>query len=206
MNNALYVGLSRQMTLQRQMNVIANNIANSDTVGFKVESLMLREDSSRAPMKPSPGSAPPEKITFVHDVGVSIDFTQGALKQTGSTVRPRPARRRLLPGADAQRQSPDPRRPLQPWMPRASLVDISGNLVLSNGGQPIRIDPTKTAPSIGRDGTISQDGVIAGKVGAFKVADRSPARQVGRRPVRSRPRRPDADGRSDRQHPAGHDR
>ena len=83
MNNALYVGLSRQMTLKRQMDVIANNIANSDTVGFKVESLMLREDVQQA--APKPGLQPAEKITFVHDAGVSIDYTQGALKQTGGT-------------------------------------------------------------------------------------------------------------------------
>ncbi len=47
MNNALYVGLSRQMTLQRQMDVIANNISNSDTVGFKVEGVMVGEDVER---------------------------------------------------------------------------------------------------------------------------------------------------------------
>ncbi|MFX8608901.1 flagellar basal body protein, partial [Acinetobacter baumannii] len=44
MDNALYVGLSKQMTLQRALDVTANNIANADTVGFKVESLMVATD------------------------------------------------------------------------------------------------------------------------------------------------------------------
>ena len=35
MENTLLVGLSRQTTLERQIDVIANNIANSNTVGFK---------------------------------------------------------------------------------------------------------------------------------------------------------------------------
>jgi len=35
MDNALYVGLSRQMTLRRQLDIVANNIANADTTGFK---------------------------------------------------------------------------------------------------------------------------------------------------------------------------
>jgi flagellar basal-body rod protein FlgF len=172
MNNALYVGLSRQMTLKRQMDVIANNIANSDTTGFKVESLMLREDVQQPPLKPSSGSAAPEKISFVHDAGVSIDYTQGALKQTGGTFD------LGLHGdgffqvqtANGNRLTRDGRFTLNG---QGQLVDMAGDPVLSNGGQPIRIDPTKTAPTISHDGTISQDGVIAGKVGVFKVADRA---------------------------------
>ncbi|MBE7608040.1 flagellar biosynthesis protein FlgF, partial [Salmonella enterica subsp. enterica serovar 4:-:1,2] len=35
MQNALLIGLSRQMTLERQMDVIANNVANANTNGFK---------------------------------------------------------------------------------------------------------------------------------------------------------------------------
>ena len=44
MDNAVYVGLSRQMVLRREMDIIANNIANIDTNGFKVESLMQKTD------------------------------------------------------------------------------------------------------------------------------------------------------------------
>ena len=172
MNNALYVGLSRQMTLKRQMDVIANNIANSDTTGFKVESLMLREDVRQPSLRPSPGQAAPEKISFVHDAGVSIDYTQGALKQTGGTFD-----LGLHGDGFFQVQTPNGNRLTRDGRftlnAQSQLIDMSGNPVLSNGGQPIRIDPTKTAPTISHDGTISQDGVIAGKVGVFKVADRT---------------------------------
>ncbi|MDP3081718.1 MAG: flagellar basal body protein, partial [Brevundimonas sp.] len=41
MENAAYVGLSRQMTLRRELDIVANNIANADTTGFKVEQLLL---------------------------------------------------------------------------------------------------------------------------------------------------------------------
>lgn len=170
MNNALYVGLSRQMTLKREMDVIANNIANSDTVGFKVESLMLREDVQQPMVKP--GSPPAEKIAFVHDAGVSIDYTQGALKQTGGTydLGLRGDGFFQVQTANGNRLTRDGRFTLNA---QSQLVDVAGNLVLSSAGQPIRIDPTKTAPSIAHDGTISQDGVIAAKVGVFTVADRS---------------------------------
>jgi flagellar basal-body rod protein FlgF len=172
MNNALYVGLSRQMTLKREMDVIANNIANSDTVGFKVESLLLREDVQQPTLKPSSGTAAPEKISFVHDAGVAIDYTQGSLKQTGGTydLGLRGEGFFEVQTANGNRLTRDGRFTLNA---QSQLVDMSGNPVLSSGGQAIRIDPTKTAPSIAHDGTISQDGVVAGKVGVFKVADRS---------------------------------
>jgi len=37
MENTLLVGLSRQMTLERQMDVVANNVANVNTNGFAKE-------------------------------------------------------------------------------------------------------------------------------------------------------------------------
>jgi flagellar basal-body rod protein FlgF len=50
MDNALYVGLSRQMTLRRELDIVANNIANANTTGFKVEELMVGTE----PAKPGP--------------------------------------------------------------------------------------------------------------------------------------------------------
>ena len=44
MDNSLYVGLSKQMVLRREMDIVANNIANAETTGFKVESLMEKTD------------------------------------------------------------------------------------------------------------------------------------------------------------------
>ncbi len=46
MDNAAYVGLSRQMTLRRELDIIANNVANADTAGFKVESLPFQPGAS----------------------------------------------------------------------------------------------------------------------------------------------------------------
>ena len=42
MQNALLIGLSRQMMLERQMDVIANNVANVNTNGFKADQLAVR--------------------------------------------------------------------------------------------------------------------------------------------------------------------
>ena len=43
MENTLLVGLSRQMTLERQMDVVANNVANINTNGFKADRSLFEE-------------------------------------------------------------------------------------------------------------------------------------------------------------------
>ncbi len=37
MENALLVGLSRQMALTHELDIIANNVANIDTTGYKAD-------------------------------------------------------------------------------------------------------------------------------------------------------------------------
>jgi flagellar basal-body rod protein FlgF len=176
MNNALYVGLSRQMTLKRQMDVIASNIANSDTAGFKVESLMTGQDVQRPAL--APGATAAESITFVHDTGMTRDFRQGPLRQTGAPFD------LGLQGegffqvqtAAGNRLTRDGRFTLDA---QGQMVDSTGNPVLQGGGQPIRLDPTKPTPEISRDGTVSQDGQVVGKIGVFKVADRTALTKAG---------------------------
>src|SRR5713101_2941519 len=43
MENTLLIGLSRQMTLERQMDVVANNVANVNTTGYKADRSMFQE-------------------------------------------------------------------------------------------------------------------------------------------------------------------
>ena len=81
MDNALYVGLSNQMVLKRQMDIIANNIANADTNGFKFENLITKT----VPGSPAFTSGGPRPIKFVGADGVARDFGQGGLRKTDST-------------------------------------------------------------------------------------------------------------------------
>ena len=43
MENTLLIGLSRQTVLERQLDVVANNIANVNTAGFKADSSLFEE-------------------------------------------------------------------------------------------------------------------------------------------------------------------
>ena len=86
MDNALYVGLSRQMTLRRQLDIVANNIANADTTGFKAEQPLVRTEP-RAPARTVDG---PNPIKFVIDGGLASPgmATSGSTTPAGSSPRP----------------------------------------------------------------------------------------------------------------------
>ena len=43
MDNALMLGLQTQRVLQRRLDVVANNLANMDTSGFKADDLVTEE-------------------------------------------------------------------------------------------------------------------------------------------------------------------
>ncbi len=77
MENISYILVSRQKTLRNALDVVANNIANVNTHGFKRESLNFREYVE----KPEPGF----QYSFVEDVGHYRDFATGPIENTGNT-------------------------------------------------------------------------------------------------------------------------
>jgi flagellar basal-body rod protein FlgF len=179
MDNAIYVSLSRQIVLQRRMEIVANNVANIDTAGFKIEHLDVHTD----PLEPSAGRQGP--INYVSDTGVVRSFTQGAVEQTGNPYDLAISGAGFFSvqtaggagvaytrdghfGLDAQNQ----------------IVDKEGNPVLSTGGSPITVDPTRPAPTIGKDGVVSQIGPNAqvaqlGRIGVMSFANLGALTKVG---------------------------
>ncbi|MBU1347270.1 MAG: flagellar basal-body rod protein FlgF [Alphaproteobacteria bacterium] len=159
MENAAYIGLSRQMTLRRELDIAANNIANADTTGFKVEQLLLgTEIGNRARNEAiRPGAS------FVLDNGVGRDFSQGSLEQTGRSldfaiegegvffrVQDGPGEAYTRDGAFT-------------ISPEGELTTKGGLPVLGEGG-PIVVDPAQGAITVADDGNISQAGLTIGRM------------------------------------------
>lgn len=175
MDNALYVGLSRQMVLKREMDIVANNIANADTNGFKFESLMTKE----APGAPAFTLGGPRPIKFVSADGVARDFSQGNLRRTDAP---------LDLAIDGQgffkvttkagdRYTRDGRFRTDET---GRVTTQKGDVVADEGGGEITIDPTKSgAISISPDGVISQGTERIGKVGVFKFDSLSALEKTG---------------------------
>jgi flagellar basal-body rod protein FlgF len=84
MENALLVGLSAQLALRRSMDVVANNVANVSTAGFKRENPLFEQ--VLANIETSDALAPRKEVAFVRDWGVLRDLSAGPMEQTGGAL------------------------------------------------------------------------------------------------------------------------
>jgi flagellar basal-body rod protein FlgF len=175
MDNTLYVGLSRQMVLRREMDVIANNISNADTNGFKVENLMTKEVDG-APAFTQGG---PRPVKFVGEDGVARDFSQGGLRRTDSTFDV---------GIEGQgffkvtTQNGDRFTRDGHFRTNADgvVTTQAGDPVADDGGGQITIDPNKAGPiTISADGIVSQGTDRVGKIGVYKFDSLSALEKTG---------------------------
>jgi flagellar basal-body rod protein FlgF len=172
MDNALYVGLSKQVLLERELDITANNLANANTTGFKVETLMSTPDPVTPPALPA-GTRP---IQFVADNGVARDFSQGALQPTGAPLDLAIMGQGFfqISTANGTRYTRDGRFATDA---QGQLVTQAGDPVLDASGSPITLNPQGSQPSIGGDGTITQTlpgqgaSQTVGKVGVVSFAD-----------------------------------
>ncbi|MEM8617956.1 MAG: flagellar hook-basal body complex protein [Pseudomonadota bacterium] len=78
MDTSLYVNLSYQSSLNRRLELIANNIANVNTTGFKAERVMFDDVSFKA--------GPAADVAFVIDRASYTDFNTGSITQTGNAL------------------------------------------------------------------------------------------------------------------------
>ena len=81
MENTLLVGLSRQMVLERQMDVVANNVANINTNGFKADRSLF-EEYLRSPAHEDNFMRSDRRVSFVQDRASFHDFAPGNTEQT----------------------------------------------------------------------------------------------------------------------------
>jgi flagellar basal-body rod protein FlgF len=152
MENTLLIGLSRQTTLERQLDVVANNIANVNTAGFKADSSLFEEYlTSGAHEDNFVGSD--RRVSYVQDRGTFRDFTQGATEQTKN-----PLDLAIDGSAFLVVQTPGGERYTRDGglqlNNQGQLVTVAGNPVLGTGG-PIVFQPTDHDINVTPDGTIT---------------------------------------------------
>src|SRR6185295_19128609 len=85
MENASLVGLSRQIALQRELDVVANNIANLNTTGFKADNVVFQEHLMPA-ARANQFAAADRQLSFVQDRATWLDLSQGPVLQTGNPL------------------------------------------------------------------------------------------------------------------------
>lgn len=160
MENSIYLGLSRQMALQLDMNVTANNIANSNTPGFRAQNLVFEEfiENTRSARSDSAD----DELSFVYNEG-QYDITKpGALRVTNNTLDIALVGPGFFgvqgPGGEVNYSRAGNLHMNQ----NGTLVTSAGFAVADQGGGPINIPPFSTDIKIDANGNVSnQDGPIA---------------------------------------------
>lgn len=175
MDNSTYISLSLAAALRRQLDVTANNMANTSTAGFKGERVVFSSFLHRDE------SAATGDTSFLIDRGSYVDQQQGAITVTGNTLDvalkgegwfgyETPQGRRAY-GRDGQFAVDA----------QGALVTMSGARVLDIGGNPINLPPDALNDlSISRNGTISSlaNGVIS-QIGVFTLPDVQSYERIG---------------------------
>lgn len=161
MEHAGYTTLSRQSGLAREMQIVANNIANAATTGFRSEGLIFSEY-----VKPMERGA---SLSMGQGNVRNTSFVQGALTQTNGTFD-------LAIEGDGffLVQTPGGERLTRSgaFSPSAEgdLVTYDGYRVLDAGGAPIFV-PQGADIAISSDGTLSADGNPLGQVGLVRPVE-----------------------------------
>lgn len=162
MDTSLYVNLSRQTAVSRQLEVVANNLANVTTTGFRAERAVFDEALRKA------GKS--DEVAYVIDRATYTDHRPGAMIQTDN-----PLDIAIKAKGFFQVQTPDgPRYTRDGRMalsPTGELVSIDGRAVLSAQGAPIQLPPEASEILIANDGTVSADGIDLGRIGVFAFDD-----------------------------------
>ena len=156
MDSQGYITLTRQMGLMREMQIVANNIANAATTGYRQEGVVFSEyvRSVDEGASLSMGQA---------NVGTT-SFDQGTLTETGGTFD-------FAIEGDGffQIETPDGERLTRAGSFASNgagdLVTPDGYRVLDAGGAPVFVPPDARSVTVGPDGTISADGALVGQLG-----------------------------------------
>jgi len=163
MDHSTYTTLTRQTGLLREMAVVANNIANLSTTGYRAEGLIFAEHV--ASLGTGEGS-----LSMAYAVGRSISAQQGSLQQTDGTfdfaiegegffLLATPEGEALTRAGRFMRNEV------------GELVSPSGHTLLDAGGASVFVPPDATSVALAQDGTLSVDGQPLAVVGLWQPVD-----------------------------------
>lgn len=168
MENSIYSTLTRQSGLLREMQTVANNIANLSTTGFRAEGIVFAEHVRAL-------GAGEESLSMASANGRRIALAQGGMNNTqaefdfaiegdGFFMVETSAGNRLT---RAGHFTPNE---------NGELVTADGFRLLDDGGAPVVIPPDANLVTLAGDGTLSADGVPVAVIGLWQPLETSQLR------------------------------
>ena len=161
MENSIYIGLSRQIALSNNMDIIANNIANVNTPGFRGQNLLFTQYISN----PNGTDAP---ISMVYDSGQYRNTEAGAVQYTGNPLNVAVAGPGFIGVNGPGGKQAYTRAGEFLISANGTLMTAGGFPVSSPGGSAINIPKNSTSISIDEKGIVSNQ---SGQVGQIKVVE-----------------------------------
>jgi flagellar basal-body rod protein FlgF len=184
MNYGLYLSATGVLTNSYRQDVIANNIANAETVGFKRDVALFRQRLTEAEAQRRPDLRH-ELFDLVgggHLLAPTVvDQSQGALELTGSNLDAAIAGSGYFAVRDGNE--------IKLTRDGRFMIGRDGHLILANGSgqkvldrnqRPIPLDGLRADQlTISERGEITQDGQLVAQLGVFDVPDPGQLRKEG---------------------------
>ncbi|TKT77477.1 flagellar basal-body rod protein FlgF [Aquamicrobium sp. LC103] len=158
MQIGLYVGLSSQLALDRRLNTIADNVANTSTVGFRATGVKFEDVVSGFGQ---------QAISFASTGDTYLSTKTGPLRETGNPFD-------FAIQGEAWFAIETPSGPVMTrdgrftMLDTGELVTLEGYPVLDAGGAPIQLDAQGGPPEAGADGTLRQNDQLMGAIGLYE--------------------------------------
>jgi len=185
MTYGLWLSAGGMQINEYRQSIIANNLANVDTVGFKHNLAVIHERRMASAANAGELSYS-NRLLDAMSGGMWVrptytSFAQGALEETGNDLDIALEGDGFLRVSDGngERYTRDGRL----------TIDRDGTLrltagdgryrVLDTAGQPIVIDRALGRPTIGQDGTVYQGGAAVGRMALWDFPDRDLLRKTG---------------------------
>ncbi len=177
MLRGLYTAWTGMANEQKRLDVISNNMANSNTVGYKDEKVASQSFDEVLGIKIRDGSQAYHNEAIGHlSLGVKIgetytNYTQGSIRETGGTFDVALSGNGFFTVSVTDKAGEVHTRYTRNGQFMVTkdglLVDMDGNPIQGEGGE-ITIDPSAKNVSISPDGLITADGVV---VDTLKIVD-----------------------------------
>lgn len=169
MENTLFIGLSRQLVAKREMDVIANNLANASSPGYKGEQMMFAEQVRAVDRS--------TRLSYVRDVAVARNYGEGEIRRTNNTLDV------AIKGqgwfqVEAGGSLKYTRNGHFELDHQGRLVNTSGQPVQGEKGGPIVFSPGDLNIVIKGDGTITANGLDRGKIKVATFDNKQSLRKV----------------------------
>ncbi len=156
MENTLSVVLSRQGVLARQMEMIATNLANTNTAGFKAEAIIFSEFLEPTAPRDDP-------LSMVHDVSFLRDMSEGNMTGTDNPLDLAISGEGFF-AIDTPQGERFTRHGAFQLDNTGQIVTLAGAPLRGEGGAPIVVPPEASTITITRDGTVSADAAEIGRI------------------------------------------